>query len=182
MTNISRAMWFFGILLIASTLFFLFIRNHELNNRINALRARLPNLTENDLAPSIELLGINGERELVDFGHGGVKHLLYILANSCNPCERNMPVWKRLAHQVKDKARVISIVLGGQRQAQSLRGNLDLESAIYFPGENSNFAKLYRVTNASQTLIIDEQGRIKWVKSGDLRGDDYLEIKALIFD
>lgn len=167
------------ILFVLAGFVYLAIQNNRLRNQIQAVREGVPNLLINDHAPSIEIIKINGEKDFIEFSHKDQKHLLFILANSCNPCEKNMHFWKRLYFQLKDHVQVLGIVLEGMNQAQSLMKDLKVGFPVYGLDENSRFKKSYRVSNLSQTLVIDEQGRVEWIKTGDLNGDDYQKIKKL---
>lgn len=50
---------------------------------------------------------------------------------------------------------------------------------VYMPEEKEAFISTYGISTSSQTILIDEEGKIKYLKSGGLNREDYILIKRI---
>jgi hypothetical protein len=157
-------------------------QNRNLRNQVIILRKQIPNLLTNEIAPSFEATDLNGLKETIIFFNEGKKHLLFVLSNFCNPCEKNVVYWKKLYNQLKNDADVIGIVLSGRRQALALRDDLGANFSLYAPEGTDKFMNDYKISNLSQTMLIQGNARVEWIKTGDLNGDDFLKLKSLVLN
>lgn len=172
----------FLILLVLVEMLFLIIQNKKLKEQIIALRNEIPDLIINDYAPTMEVIKLDGELLFMDFIEIHSKSLLFILPKSCATCEKNLLFLKRFSSQLKDRVQVLAIVLGRTDRAQDLKNNLKMDFPIYIPENENRFSYNYRISNFSLTFLINERGRIQWIKKGDLNSDDYFKIKDLVIN
>lgn len=160
------------ILLILIPLMLLIVQNRKLKGQIVLLRKEIPHLIVNNYAPPIAVIE---EREFLYFHNNSKKTLLIIFSTFCTNCDKNLTFWKRLDHQLKEKVQIIAVVSKGVEQAQTLKVNFP----IYVPEDINGFINDYKVSNSSQTILINKEGEIEWIKVGELNSDDYLKIKEL---
>jgi len=65
--------------------------------------------------------------------------------------------------------------------ARNLKSYLKVDIPVYIPKNREKFIQDYRIRNFSQTVLIDEKGKVKWVKANELNADDYFKLKELVF-
>ncbi|MCP2519684.1 hypothetical protein NLB65_01265 [Candidatus Aminicenantes bacterium AC-335-B20] len=168
------------ILLILLEIVILIIQNRRLKAHIIALRKEIPHLIPDDYAPPIEAVNLDGKIEFIDFNNNK-KTLLFIQTNSCIPCDKNLIFWRRLSYQLKDKARVLLISLRELKDARNLKSYLKVDIPVYTPKNREKFIRDYRISKFSQTILINGKGKVEWIKTGELDGSDYYELRELIF-
>lgn len=168
------------ILLILIQFGFLITRNRNIRNQTTQ-RFHSP-LLLNSHAPAIRVVNLDKRKETISSRSMNEKILLFILSSSCVPCENNFPFWNRLSLQLKEKIRVIGIIIGELDEAKIIEQTKRVHFPLYIPEEKGVFISDYKVLNLSQTILIDEKNRVQWVKLGNLNADDYAEIKKLASD
>ncbi len=152
------------------------------NKRKDSKKEPLENtqfLTATYDAPPIKALAISGKPEIIDFSQTDKKKLLFIWHPSCSLCEENITFWNRFSHQLKDKVQIIGILTCGLEEAQLFERTKGINFPLYIPTDRQGFITNYKVLNFSQTILIDERGKIQNMKAGRLDRDDYVEIKQI---
>lgn len=163
----------FFVLLILIHLILLIIQNRKLNSQIIFLKKEVPHLLKGDYAPPIAVIG---KRKSFNFNSKNKKSLLFVFTTFCIHCDKNLTFWKRLSYELKPKTQIIAIVTKGMEQSQNLKVNFP----IYVPEDINRFMNDYRVSDYSQTILINREGEIEWIKAGKLNSDDYFKIKELV--
>jgi hypothetical protein len=170
----------FLILMILIEMVTLIIQNRRLKAQIIALKKKVPHLIVGDYALPIEVIKINGEEEFINFNNNYQKTLLFILSSSCVPCDKNLIFWRRLGYQLRNKARILLISLGEWEDMHNLKSYLKVDIPIYIPENKEKFIQDYRIRNFSQTVLIDEKGKVEWIKANGLNADDYFKLRELV--
>lgn len=170
----------FLIILILIEMVILMIQNRRLKAQIVALRKEVPRLIIGDYAPLIEVINLKGEREFINFDKMNQEILLFIQSPSCIPCDKNFIFWRRLSYQLKDKVRILMIGLKELKDARNLRSYFRMDIPVYIPKNKEKFIRDYKVSNFSQTILIDRKGKVKWIKASELNGDDYFKLTELV--
>ncbi|MDI6699592.1 MAG: redoxin domain-containing protein [Candidatus Saccharicenans sp.] len=157
------------------------VKNDKLRIKDLFIRNKIPSLfLLNDNVPEIEVINSSGFRETITFTHMGKKALIFILNRSCVPCEKNIAIGERLYDQINAHADVLGIVVGEIYQASALQEALKLRFPLYVPENIQDFLRLFGKSKSSLTILVREDGKIEWIKIGDLNADDYLNLKNLI--
>jgi hypothetical protein len=81
---------------------------------------------------------------------------------------------------MKSDAEVMGIVKGEIHQAAALKEAFKVQFPLYVPSDISKFSKKFYTGPLGLTLLVTEDGKIGWAKSGDLNADDYINLKNLI--
>jgi thioredoxin-related protein len=147
-------------------------QNRKLRKENLVLIKRAPHLIVGEKAPPITLLG---QEEILNFTNRNKKTLLLIFSSSCLSCDKNLVFWKRLDNQLSNIVRIIAIVPKGIEKAKNLKVNFP----IYVTKNIEQFINKYKLFNSSQTILVDKEGEVIWIKAGELNRDDYLKIKEL---
>lgn len=166
------------ILLIEA--YFLISQNNRLKRQLATLRNSGHHLLIDELAPSIEVVDLEGKSENINFSKINKKSLLFIFSLPCVPCEKNFAFWQRLYATLKQDAYIVAIAMAELNEAMFLKNTDVIKFQIYIPKDKNKFGSSYRVFALPQTLLIDNKGKIQWIKLGNLNGDDYNEIKKLV--
>ena len=168
------------LVIIFTAMFCLWRQNRSLKIQNSIYRKQVSPLFIDDDAPSIEVTNLAGFKETIRFGYRGNKSLVFILPKSCVPCEKNIVFWKRLYEQVINDIEVIGVIVGGMQQAVALRDVMKVGFPLYVPENADRLAEDFKVSVLSLTLLVKEDGKIGWMKGGDINADDYLELKDLV--
>ncbi|MCX5743729.1 MAG: TlpA disulfide reductase family protein [Proteobacteria bacterium] len=107
-------------------------------------------------------------------------------AEWCAPCKKELPIWDRLAADVRDRITFIALSLDDDRaDGRRFHTKLGLAHMVlgYLPAEQSAVAARYGAATMPSTFIIDPQGVVRYVKSGFAQRDpdgEYRAMKATI--
>ncbi|MEW6457231.1 MAG: redoxin domain-containing protein [Acidobacteriota bacterium] len=157
----------------------LIYQNNKLKSQIKTLKTSAPHLLIEENAPQIKAIDLNGKEENINFSTINKKILFFIFSPSCVPCEKNFVFWQRLNLKLKEKVHAMAIIIGELDDVKLLKQAKKIRFPLYIPKEKDKFISNYRISNFSQTILIDEKGKIQWIKAGNLDGDDYNRIKEL---
>lgn len=138
------------------------------------------NFTKDDLqkievgkkVPDFSLVDLNGEQhKLSDYKGKGV--FLNFWATYCGPCEREMPFMNSQYLQYKDKdVTVLAVNIGESDLAvKKYTERLKLEFPILLDSEGE-VNSTYGVVNLPATYLIDKDGKLVKVHTGQLREED----------
>lgn len=134
--------------------------------------ANLRPVHEGQLAPEFSLHQIE-ERgrlgpELSLAAHRGSVVVIDFWATWCGPCESAMPVLEEVARQYKERGLVIlSVNTEGPGAAPSARAMAErLSPSLTLLSDEGSASVLYKVTTIPHMLVVDREGRVRWIHRG----------------
>jgi thiol-disulfide isomerase/thioredoxin len=134
-------------------------------------------------APSFQLDSAAGKAvNLADYK--GQVVLLNFWASWCGPCRKEMPILEQLHKQYKSKGFTMVGVNVEPNSADAV--NWLKSTPVSFPilfDRDSSVSKLYRVQGMPNTVIVDRNGKVRYVHRGYKPGEEneYLDqIRTLI--
>lgn len=97
--------------------------------------------------------------------------LINFWASWCNPCRQELPLLGKIYAQYRPAGfTLLAVNLDDNRKdAEAMLKRLDLRFATLFDGDK-NVAKLYGVDTMPATLVIDRDGRVRYVHRGYYAG------------
>jgi peroxiredoxin len=97
--------------------------------------------------------------------------LINFWASWCGPCRQELPLLGKIYSQYRNAGFVLLAVNvdDDRKAAESMLKRLDLKIPTLFDGSKS-VAKLYGVDTMPATLVIDRDGRVRYVHRGYLEG------------
>lgn len=135
----------------------------------------------NQIASPVEVINLKGETEKIFFCNSNKKILLIIISPSCIMCEKNFTFWNRLYLQLQENTRFFGIILSDLHNATFIQQTNKITFPLFIPKNKNIFRSTYNISHVSKTILINENQKIRWVKSGELNREDYLLLKKLIF-
>ncbi len=127
---------------------------------------------EGEIAPDFEVQSILANGELGQtFSLRSLRGKVVILdfwATWCGPCRASMPVLGELAKTYKEQGLVVlSLNTEGWRLATAARKMADeLSPHVKLASDNGPVSELYNVNTIPHMLVIDREGRVRWVHRG----------------
>jgi thiol-disulfide isomerase/thioredoxin len=108
--------------------------------------------------------------------------LLTIGASWCPPCKKELPVWDKLAAELKDKIVFVALnidndVAAGKRSHDQLK--LKNMVRVYMPQDKSAVAGSYGAETMPTTFVADDKGVVRLVREGFEAGDASGEYRKL---
>lgn len=101
---------------------------------------------------------------------------VFIFSRPCSPCNKNIPFWRRIASL--KKADILGIIVEDATKMANFAESMDLNFKLYCPEDISKFKENLRLKfDLAQTLLL-RQGKIIYVKVGELTPQDYFEIAS----
>lgn len=149
------------------------------NQRLTERNALYSMAQVGDAVPPFTTTSLNGQA--VEVGRNpSTKELLFVFSIFCSACETQLPIWEKLAAQIKSKdVNVRAVTLD----------SID-ETKAYFGGKNVNlpiviapkemFSRTYRVSSIPQIMLLDEERVVKWVHTGAMTPDKIRELTSKI--
>lgn len=132
-----------------------------------------------DAVPPFTTTDLNGQA--VEVGRNpAAKELLFVFSTFCSACETQLPIWEKLAAQMKSKDLIVRGVT---------LDSID-ETKVYFAGKQLNlpiviapkemFSRTYRVSSIPQIMLLDENRVVRWVHTGSMTPDKISELASRI--
>jgi peroxiredoxin len=132
-----------------------------------------PPLVRGVTAPAFEAVRINGGTITLGSLRGRVV-LLHFWGIACPPCRIEMPELEKIRRRYEDRGLEILGIEEMNASASEARRFVEQVGVRYpillDPGEK--IGRLYRLEAHPTTVVIDRAGRIAWIDSGYLRGDE----------
>lgn len=119
-----------------------------------------------EIAPNFTLDNLNGESVSLEDYRGKIVFINF-WATWCPPCRKEMPDLNKLYLDNKEKDFVVLAVDVGETKSQVAK--FIEEGGYQFPvvlDRNSDVATRYFVTGIPKTVVVDEEGIIRFVKIG----------------
>jgi thiol-disulfide isomerase/thioredoxin len=148
-------------------------------------------LRAGELAPDFEVRSVDAEGRLggkfsLSSMHGKVI-IVDFWATWCGPCRASMPVLDEVARTYKGQDLVVlSLNTEGPRMARAAREMAnELAPSTILASDHGPVSALYKVTTIPHMLVIDREGRVRWVHRGftspaRLRSDLHNAIRPLL--
>ena len=116
--------------------------------------------SKSDTGRNVRLSELRGKVVLINFW-----------ASWCNPCRQELPLLNKIYAQYRAAGfMLLAVNLDDNRKdAEAMLKGLDLRFPTLFDG-NKSVAKLYRVDAMPATLVIDRDGRVRYVHRGYYSG------------
>ena len=129
-------------------------------------------LTIGDVAPDFTLKNLQGTNLNLAEQRGEII-LINFWASWCGPCRKEMPVLQKLQDKYQDLGvQVWGVNVEQENQAgKDFLADLDLSFSIFFDQTNS-LSKTYQVEAMPTTVIIDRDGKVRFVFQGYQDGYD----------
>ena len=165
----------------------LLLANVQLQRRVKEERA-LYEAVEAGLAPHagltvppLEGYDINGKRVDFEYGRDGRKTLILALSPSCHACDDNWKNWQKLlTHTNPDTERVVFVDVATNEPplTQSYVTQHQISSLPLITQVSAESSLAYHFQYTPQTILVDAQGRILKVKTGQLDSDSFFATTA----
>lgn len=112
--------------------------------------------SKSDSGRNVRLSELRGQVVLINFW-----------ASWCNPCRQELPLLNKIYARYRAAGFMLLAVNvdDNQKDAEAMLKRLDLRFPTLFDG-NKNVAKLYGVDTMPVTLLIDRDGRVRYVHRG----------------
>lgn len=138
-------------------------KNKTLEEKLNY--NKLDNIKESDIIENILTLNLEGKEELINFNEGKDK-ILFLFTTTCKFCTENIPKWKEIYEDKKDKYEIIGLGLDSLETIKSYSEFYELPYKILISNEK-NFRNKYKIQGVPQTIYL-EKNIVKKVKIGVL--------------
>jgi peroxiredoxin len=149
------------------------------NQRLTERNALYSMAQVGDAVPPFNTRNLNGQA--VEVGRNpAAKELLFVFSTFCSACETQLPIWEKLAAQIKSKDVIVRAVT---------LDSMD-ETKAYFSGKNVSlpivlapkemFSRTYRVSSIPQIMLLDKDRVVEWVHTGSMTPDKIQELASRI--
>lgn len=130
-----------------------------------------------DVVPPFASVDLEGRQAAVAVPSGR-KQLLFIFSKYCSACVTQLPVWDRVAREMKTEGLDIrGVSLDSADETRTYFGDkAPAFPVILAPGDV--FARAYRVERIPQVMLISEQGEVDWVIAGALTDERLRDLVA----
>jgi peroxiredoxin len=161
-----------GLLLSVTLNVALSIRHRQLKAHYGLVKAltRLPQAGMQ--YPAFDGVTATGDRVMIGEAPPGTRQLIFVLTSTCPYCAETIPVWRALADEFRrDSTGTLAIYALVTDSVETTQQYLDaLEfpvTAVGFPDRRT--LKLARATQVPQTLLVDDDGWIRYAHMGLFR-------------
>jgi peroxiredoxin len=169
-------------LLIALGLVVLLGRSQQsLRAEISKLRERASFLHPGYFVPAFEAQALDGEALLVGGPPPGGGQVLLVLSTTCPHCEATLPAWSRIALALRKDTgvRVIGLSLDGLDSTVAYVTRHGIEyPVVVLADERLRF--LYRTRTTPQTLVVNDQGRVRLIRRGRIESTAVVDSVVLV--
>lgn len=146
--------------------------------KINKLQVKpefIEQLKEGESFLPMDVQSLDGTLNELIFSNKLNPTLLFIFTTTCPYCSQNIPNWKRIYEQNKDKYEIIGIGADELDNVKEYANENKLPYKIFVPVDK-DFRKKYKISGVPQTIIVDTNNRIKKLWLGKLNNSELLKI------
>ena len=140
-----------------------------LTERNRLLLERLTQVHPGLVVPEHPVETLTGEPVILGRATSGERQLLFFFTTTCEYCLASLPAWKALAAEA-GRLHGISVVGVGLDSAHLVK-RYGEEHELRFPIatlEDLRYAALFRATRVPLTVVIGEQGRVLYGRTGEM--------------
>lgn len=132
-----------------------------------------------DAVPPFTTTDLNGQE--VEVGRNpAAQELLFVFSTYCSACETQLPIWERLAAQIKSKDVIVrGITLDSIDETKAYFGGKQVNLPIVIAPKEM-FSRTYRVSSIPQIMLLDEERVVRWVHTGSMTPDKIRELASRI--
>jgi peroxiredoxin len=151
----------------------------KVNQRLTERNAQFAMARVGDAVPPFTTADLNGQA--VEVGRNpAAKELLFVFSTFCSACETQLPVWERLAAQMKSKDLIVrGVTLDSADQAKAYFDGKQLNLPIVVAPKEM-FSRTYRVSDIPQIMLLDEERVVRWVHTGSMTPDKINDLASRI--
>lgn len=147
------------------------------NQRLTEKNSLYSTARVGDAVPPFTTTDLDGQK--VEVGRNpATKELLFIFSTFCSACKTQLPIWEKLAAEMRSKDLIVrGVTLDSMDETQA-----------YFGGRRSNlpiviapremFSRTYCVSSIPQIMLLDEDRVISWVHTGSMTPDKIQDLAA----
>jgi peroxiredoxin len=186
--NLSNNILIISIIIALTFMFLLSKQNAKLQRQNAELKEQLqpwlgtligtPAAEVGDIVPSFEAVNLDGNRSRIVYG-GTSRYLLYIFSPQCEICISQVPVWKQITTRAQAKNyTALGVSTDPDTTKASLNGSNPNFEILLVP--DKSIQRAYRVVAVPVVLLVSAEGKIEWIRYGELTENSVREISSLI--
>ena len=143
------------------------LQKRDLLARIEGLTTRVRDPYVGMYVPAVTLPSVSGDSVLLGQAPLGQVQVLFVFSTSCEFCKASLPAWKRIAGRLADNSQVevVGISIDSVQATREYVEEHGLECAVVSLIDR-RLRALYRAGITPQTLIIDAEGKVGYVRVG----------------
>lgn len=137
-----------------------------------------PLLAKGDRICYFDITGEKGtfkKSEILDNGYT----LIIIFSNNCFSCNKNIPIWNRIA--LLTGLKVFGIILNNEKLSEFSSMNI-IRFALYSPIDLNKFKENFEANEAIDYTILCKGDEVIYFHMGSLSIDNYFQIRNIIGD
>lgn len=149
------------------------IQNVELKNRVETLTKR-DTIAVGDTVNTVNLR--TATNELIEYHFKNNFSLIYVLKAGCQPCEKNVEIWKELANIENENVKVIGISIDPIHTMNNYIQKNNIKYDIY-SAHDENFLEIFKVYITPYTIILNKSKEVIFSYQGVLNENIVRQIK-----
>lgn len=156
-----------GIGVITASGVHLVRENRSLRDRNERLTRLVTEPQPGSYLPALEVSMVDGTP--VVLGEIGRRQLLFFFNTSCPHCSASLPAWNEVANRLEQDSSLT--VLGVGLSSLEHTAAYAVQNDLVFPviaKPDPRLVDLYKVRGVPLTLLLDEEGRVAYARSGAL--------------
>ncbi len=139
-------------------------------------KASLPYLAIGERIEYFDLIGEDASQINVSVFNSERPVLIFILSRPCNPCQKNMKYWQKMKEILLDRVDFYAIILDNATSAFSFSEQANLNFKVFVPVDLNRFIQKMRIKlNLPQTILY-VKNEVKYLKLGELEGEEAVNI------
>ncbi len=146
------------------------LQNRTLREELSELRLRAERAYPGLTVPTFRAATLAGDSVTIGETLPGRRQLLLVFNTTCGFCRRTIPVWNRIASNLRDAAsevEVFGISTDGEMETREYASREGITFPVLrFP--EAKLARLYRVVGVPLTLVVDHEGQVVYARGGSL--------------
>jgi hypothetical protein len=156
----------------------LWVENRQLQLQLQSVAAvaLCDSARPGDIVPPIEADTLEGKKATISYD-GTTKYLFFIFSVKCNHCLEQFSQWSEIARKGRSTGWA---VLGLATDREDLSFNVGNAGFEVLKLRDTSVLRAYRITVVPSVILVSEQGRIQWVRSGALNPSSVQELHRVV--
>lgn len=151
-------LWMLLTLLVVSLSLNVWLYHRAAAGGVFAVSQALPPLEAGAKVPPMQVQTMDGHSTTLAWDTDGRPTLVYVFLTTCPWCEKNLPNVKFLSNAIKQSARVVGVVLDGEKAPAYIAAK-GLPFTVYQKPDPETI-KQFRLGGVPETIYIDAKGKI----------------------